>query len=280
MKSLVINADDFGLREQVNRTIIDGCAAGLLSATSVLANMPASAQALALARDHRDLDVGIHLNLSCGEPAAPVSRVRSLVREDGRFQPMMCAWLWKMLRSRVRTEEVRIEFEAQIGRVVDAGVRPTHLDGHHHVHLFPGILPLAIDLARRFGIPAVRVPREIRLARSGVDWRGRWKQGLLASWVRRGESSVSGIDRPDAFVELPVGLTKSRAYLGILLRVVGTFPDGRTELACHPGYSGPDPEATVPSGPDPELEALADPAWHRELEAHGVRILRGERDHG
>ena len=41
-----------------------------------------------------------------------------------------------------------------------AGIRPTHLDSHQHLHVVPGITGMVLDLARRFAIAAVRIPAE------------------------------------------------------------------------------------------------------------------------
>ena len=36
--------------------------------------------------------------------------------------------------------QVETEFRAQIGKLRQAGLRPTHLDTHKHVHCLPGVL--------------------------------------------------------------------------------------------------------------------------------------------
>ena len=55
--------------------------------------------------------------------------------------------------------EVHREMEAQIARVLHAGIRPTHLDSHQHVHLMPGVFDIALDLAEAYKI-RVRVPHD------------------------------------------------------------------------------------------------------------------------
>jgi len=48
--------------------------------------------------------------------------------------------------------EVEKEWEAQIGKIRAAGIEPTHLDGHKHVHMLPGLFEIALRLAKRHGI--------------------------------------------------------------------------------------------------------------------------------
>ena len=56
--------------------------------------------------------------------------------------------------------EVHREMEAQIARVLHAGIRPTHLDSHQHVHLMPGVFDITLDLAEAYKIRVVRLSRD------------------------------------------------------------------------------------------------------------------------
>src|SRR3712207_7450652 len=42
--------------------------------------------------------------------------------------------------------------------VLERGLRPTHIDGHLHVHAYPRALPLVVRLMREYGIRAMRSP--------------------------------------------------------------------------------------------------------------------------
>lgn len=273
MKGLLINADDFGLREGVNARIVEGFREGLLASASLLANTPATASAIDFARRHPGLTVGVHLNLSQGVPVAPRERIRSLLNRDGRFPPSAYAVLRRSLLNALDPDEVRVEWDAQIALVADAGIRPSHLDGHHHVHLLPRLLPVAASLARRFAIPAVRIPRSIQFDRSGLSPVIRLKWWTIAHLARRHDAKENRLDPCDAFFELPVGLGGTARYQAVLDQFLHRVEDGVTELACHPGYAGPDPDVPTPEGCDPELAALADPEWQKAVQERGIRIL-------
>ena len=62
------------------------------------------------------------------------------------------------------------ELAAQVRRIVDAGLRPTHLDTHKHTHLAPPVLDAVARLAEEFGIRWVRRPFDFPLhaLRGGV----------------------------------------------------------------------------------------------------------------
>ncbi len=75
-------------------------------------------------------------------------------------QPMVRA----LLAGRLPIAQIRREFEAQAAKMVDSGLRPSHVDGHKYIHLLPGITALAAEIAGRFAIPVMRVP---------IGWRTR-----------------------------------------------------------------------------------------------------------
>ena len=66
---------------------------------------------------------------------------------------------------RLEREEVAREWEAQMQRVTRSGISPTHIDSHHHLHLLPGLLPLAVQCAHNYDVPWLRRPAESHLAR-------------------------------------------------------------------------------------------------------------------
>jgi predicted glycoside hydrolase/deacetylase ChbG (UPF0249 family) len=85
MKSLIVNADDLGWTEGVNRGIADGHRRGIVTSASLLANGAAFADGVATERQLPGLGVGVHLNLSDGTPTAPAAQVKGLVNENGEF---------------------------------------------------------------------------------------------------------------------------------------------------------------------------------------------------
>ena len=123
--TLVINADDFGLSEGINRGILEAHRRGILTSTSLLVNRPWSEEAAALSRDAPELSIGLHVDL-----------------RDDRGSP---AGLPLELQEELRTQFQR--FQELMGRV------PTHIDSHHNVHRQPEALPEFIDFARRCGLP-------------------------------------------------------------------------------------------------------------------------------
>jgi predicted glycoside hydrolase/deacetylase ChbG (UPF0249 family) len=81
--ALIVNADDFGLSEAVNRAVIQAHENGIVTSTSIMAGGEAFEHAAALAARCPTLGVGVHLTLTELRPVA--ASTPSLVRSDGRF---------------------------------------------------------------------------------------------------------------------------------------------------------------------------------------------------
>ena len=145
---LIINADDFGLSECVNRGIIEGAESGVIRSTSLLACGRAFDHAIELAREVPGLNMGIHLCLDEEVPLLPAQEIPTIVGSDGRFLDRATLIKCLLLKRCIDLGEVRAELEAQILRCRDAGVSLSHFDGHGHAHVYPGITDVVVDLAR------------------------------------------------------------------------------------------------------------------------------------
>ena len=83
MKTLIVNADDFGLTPGVNEGILRAFREGILTSTTLMANAPAFDDAVARTREHPDIDVGCHLVLVGGKSVAPPEEIPSLAKRNG-----------------------------------------------------------------------------------------------------------------------------------------------------------------------------------------------------
>ncbi len=155
--ALVINGDDFGYSAAINRAIVGAHEAGGLTSTTLLVNQGASREALRLARRYPTLGVGWHVNLTEGGPVLPPGEVPSLVDRRGRFRPLG-AQLAGLAVGRSGVAEVERELRAQLALLLDAGLTPTHADGHLHAHAFPHVLPIVLRIMAERQIPTLRSP--------------------------------------------------------------------------------------------------------------------------
>ncbi len=162
---LIVNADDFGRSETVNAGVVEAFRRGILTSTSIVATGTAFEPAVVLARQNQGLGIGIHLVVDRRhEPALPPSEIPSLVTSNGKFRAR---------RKQVRTrDDVFREWDAQISKVLAAGIQLEHIDGHGHRHAHPRVAGVVIALAERYDIGHVRLPVE------AIMWRPEARAGF------------------------------------------------------------------------------------------------------
>jgi predicted glycoside hydrolase/deacetylase ChbG (UPF0249 family) len=151
---LIINADDYGLDLPANEAILALAADGAITSTTILANM-AGDRELAALREVSGISRGLHLNLLEGTPLSPASEVPSLLNSDGAFHPQK-ELLLRSLTGRISALDLEREVGAQVERLRQAGIEPSHVDSHKHVHQYPGIGPMILKILRRLGVKKVR----------------------------------------------------------------------------------------------------------------------------
>jgi predicted glycoside hydrolase/deacetylase ChbG (UPF0249 family) len=126
-KYLIVNADDFGGSDGINRGVIEACERGIVTSASLLVTWPRAADACRLARRHPQLGVGLHAAFS----------------RDGR-------WFIDLQDLRaVETELIR-----QFDMFTDlTGELPTHIDSHQHAHREFNVGGRFLELADRYHLP-------------------------------------------------------------------------------------------------------------------------------
>jgi predicted glycoside hydrolase/deacetylase ChbG (UPF0249 family) len=272
---LIVNADDFGISEAVNRGIVEAFDSGIVTSTSLMATGSAFEHAAALARARPRLALGVHLVLTEHRPLAGSSAVASLVGPDGRFPPHVKQLLRAALRGRITLSEVRLELDAQIRRVRNAGLAVSHVDGHQQVHVVPGVARVVAELAAAHGISAVRYPaerlrgymlRHPRHARRVVE------QAALGLFCAA--SPLRRLRRSDDFVGFYFGGRLDEANLAAVLADLPTV--GRTvELMCHPGCEDMQPKGDWAYAWAAERDALTSPRIRELVVARGLQLTSG-----
>ncbi len=260
-RRLIVNADDFGFTRDVNEGIVEAHRQGILTATTLMANGPAFEHAAALARECPSLDVGCHLVLVGGRSAA--NPARELPRT-------VTALGWQL----VRDAWVEEELEAQVEKVLRAGIRPSHLDTHKHTHLAPPVLEAVCRIAQRFSIPWLRRPFDLPVTASAPSSVRAVNAGMrsLRTWFDRTIRRY-GCRTTDHFAGFQLTGRFRAAELAALIR---QLPDGLTEFMCHPGRCT-DELRTAPTrlkeSRAEELAALVSPEVRRAVEEAGVKLV-------
>jgi predicted glycoside hydrolase/deacetylase ChbG (UPF0249 family) len=209
--------------------------------------------AVAASKQFHGLGIGVHLNLTEGMPVADASHVPTLVDRGGRLH-LTPPRLWAGIAlGQVSLSDIEVELRAQVMKVIHAGIRPTHFDGHKHVHVLPRISEIVIRLAREFRLPAVRCPLEHNPQASNpsqnrmLSRMSTFKQnlvGLAVSKLARSFREKLPRERllsPSHFY----GISQTGFLDATAIReILKNLPPGTSELMCHPGYRDVDLERT------------------------------------
>ena len=285
MRNLIVNADDLGWTDGVNRGIADAHRQGLVTSTSLLANGRAFDSALDVARGNPALGVGVHLNLSDGPPTASPENVRGLLNEMNCLEDGPETLLLRIASRSLPLEEIEREWDAQMQKVREAGIHPTHVDGHKHVQMLPGLFEIAVRLAKKHGIRAIRVSHEESKLRAVLATGGEQKTGVV---LKQGvQARGLKLLAPDAReMANRQGLVTTDYFCGIaqtgvlhrtgVERLLESLPDGTTELMCHPGYFDDALHASptrLQESRQTELQILTDPALRKLVATRGIRLI-------
>jgi len=271
---LIVNADDFGISEAVNAGIAEAHNKGIVTTTSLMAVGRAFDHAVDLHRSFPTLDVGAHLTLVAEKPL--LKQKSSLAGKDGFFPPNIPTLLKHLLNKRIQLIDIKAEWSAQIERILDCGIRITHLDSHQHLHALPGIAQLTINLACQYHIPFVRIPMEDRLIARPITFHGLVRMAgamtlsascLVAHLNRR---MVEGSQSP-RFLGFYEG---GRMNMENLEQVLRYLKPGRVyELMCHPGFTPPEPEIRLWNyNHCIELDALVSPSIQSLIASRNIRL--------
>ena len=282
MKELILNADDFGLTQGINRGIIRAHRDGILTSATLMATGPAFDHAVELARANPTLGVGCHLVLTGGSAAASREQIPSLVDENGRLPLSLTALVASVTTGRVPPGEIEMELRAQIEKIRRAGLEPSHLDTHKHTHVHPTIMNALGRVAQETGITRVRNPVE--------DLRDSWRSNrsdgthtvrnlTAAATVRavasgfKAISSKYGLRSPDHFLGLAV---TGQLGAAALCRLIEALDEGKTEIMLHPGICDQDLERTgsrLQRQRETEMEGLLAQEAKRAVIERGIRLI-------
>lgn len=219
---LIVNADDFGMDENVSKSICQFIKDGIATQTTLMVNMPYAKEAVELGRRFGFEDrIGLHLNVLEGCPLTEkITKSNILCDGNGQFRDIIRHN--KRLRFFLPDFEkkvIREEFDAQmeVFRSLDLPMR--HLDSHGHLGVSLSILPILIDCAKRHGFISTRIYLNLSSNEKGggMSW-------LRAAYCRHVSSLIkkAGLKTTD-YLAYPWDLMK-----------IPNGSDAIVEVLCHP----------------------------------------------
>jgi chitin disaccharide deacetylase len=259
-----VNADDFGFTPDVNEGIVEAHRRGILTATTLMANGDAFEDALRWARETPSLDIGCHLVLVQG----------SSLLTGKPYPPTLTKLVGALVRREIQPYE---ELKAQVRRIVDAGITPSHLDTHKHTHLAPPVLDTVARLSQEFGIPWVRRPFDFPMTtlRGYVPSAKRFTSDALGLLRLRFHRVLKrhACRTTDHFAGFQI---TGRFRTAELVQLLEILPEGSTELMVHPGKYGEALQRAatrLKESREHELAALTAPETRSALDRLGIELV-------
>jgi predicted glycoside hydrolase/deacetylase ChbG (UPF0249 family) len=154
-KLLMVHADDAGMCHSVNMATREALLSSSVQSASIMMPCPWVSEIAETAREHPELDLGLHLTLTSEwkyyrwRPVAAPDKVKGLLDPEG--------YLYRDVRSvagHASAAEVETELRAQIERARMFGIRFTHVDTHMGtLYARPDYFEVYTKVAREAGVP-------------------------------------------------------------------------------------------------------------------------------
>ena len=242
MSRLIVNADDFGLTQGVNRAILELHQSGLLTSATLMARASATDEAIQIAKQTPSLGVGCHVVLVDG---VSITNGLKTLADKGNFHPSLGPFLHMLYTGGIDANEIEAEARAQIQFLQFHGIQLTHIDTHKHTHMFPRVLRPVLRAAKSCGIHTVRNPFE-------PEWSARATPNapfarrtqvrllrLLAAQFHRIVAEEGFTTTAGAIGVLATG-TLDASTVRALAAAIPPNSNAAWELVTHPGYNDAD----------------------------------------
>ena len=149
-----ITADDWGISPGVNDGILKLAQAGIIRRVSMMADtkfLTHELEALKRLQARNEIELGLHFNLTYGKKI-----------QDQNFGPGGFLRRWISHQTEL-TPLIQTELNSQLRILKNQGVKVSYLDGHHHIHILPGVLGAILPVLKQNFISDIRIPLDPKL---------------------------------------------------------------------------------------------------------------------
>jgi predicted glycoside hydrolase/deacetylase ChbG (UPF0249 family) len=211
---IIFNADDLGLSKGVNDGILHCYKNGIVSSASFLTTTDYFEDTVALIKSNELANIGLHFNLTEGKPI--LKNHQSLVSNDGLLQRNI------HLSDTLNLKEVYYELEAQFLKATNAGIKITHIDSHHHVHMSEKLVSVFIQFSKKYKLPLRKINNTFI---NPIKITKFYAKTFLTNYY----TNQISLDFYDKF-----------ATAENLQNIIKNRKKGTLEIMCHPGFLDPE----------------------------------------
>ena len=243
---IIVNADDFGKSWVVNDAIEAYIKDGIVTSTTIMAGGEAFEDAVERANHYPNISIGVHLHIDECKSLTnnKLFREYGMMDDNGAF---IYGSFYRKLISRELKEAIYEEWNAQIKKVIDAGIYVSHLDSHHHVHILPEMYDIVCRLMDNNNIRHIRLgyvkPLKLYRGSSGknqkqVGIKPTYDNKWIKAWIsykRRLERAIwnKRVKRLYSTTDTFSPFSLFALNLDYFMR---NYHKKTIELMCHPGH--------------------------------------------
>lgn len=267
-KIIMVHADDIGMSHAVNMASIEAFKHNMVTSGSIMVPCPWFPEIADYAKQHPELDLGLHLTLTSEwkylrwRPVAPPDKVPGLLDEQG--------FMWKSERQtamKATPQEIETELRAQIDRALAFGIKPTHLDTHMGtLYTRKDFFEVYVKLGKEYKLPIMAMrptPEAIELAK---------RDGAPITPEMLAKVEADGLPVLDYLVTGVPGRTfeeRKKAYHDLLRNL----KPGVTMLIVHLGLDHEELKATTGSWQQRHADFLSftDPETKKLMDELGIK---------
>ena len=225
---MIINADDFGYSQSVNKAIVDCFKQNRINRTTIMVNMPFTDEAVMLAKENSFFDcVGLHINLTEGKALSKECASSELCDENGFFKGTFhIPFKSRLYLNKNIRKAIASEVEAQIKKYIELGFPLMHADSHNYTHTYFSVYVEVKKLLQKYGFKTTRISRNVSSEEFSLPFK---------VYKTVFNTMIKNLRTKDG----KVGTTK---YFGSFQDLMGLNMDARfkndIEIMTHPDYIG------------------------------------------
>ncbi|NKB71286.1 MAG: ChbG/HpnK family deacetylase [Candidatus Latescibacteria bacterium] len=271
---VLFHANGVGTYHAQNSAFADLLDGGLVASASVMTPAPWFGEVAAFCRDnqsrHPELDMGVHLTLTCEStkyrwgPISTSAVESGLMDEEGYF-PRQCSHLV----GKAAAAAVQSEIQAQLRRALAAGIDVTHIDSHRGVLLHGKFIDGYVKLALQHGIAPLLLRRSKKThgQQNGTGGQAGPTGRQVAAWEERG---LATFDCIATTTHLP-----PENRLGAVRELLEGLPAGLSYIAVHPAVDTPETRAIGPNWRQEvaDYELCMDPFLRLYIKESGIQMI-------
>jgi predicted glycoside hydrolase/deacetylase ChbG (UPF0249 family) len=232
---MIICADDYGMRADIDRAILQLCGEGKLSAVScmVLFERCDQAQMKKIRAHEAQADIGLHFCLT--DEQLPLSFPLETTKLP-QFKTLFRRAILRRLKHKEITSLLAAQYELFVQK---AGRTPDYIDGHLHAHQLPVVAAALVDFVCK--LPAATRPyiRNTRLSTEDLrrEKLPRLKAGFIGSFGTRLERRLraKSIATNTGFSGI-YDFNDWRRYPEFFPKFIACLPEKNGILVTHPGF--------------------------------------------